>query len=169
MRKTLNPRLTRLVRLAMLTALACALRLSLANFPNVKPITALFFVLILFGGLADSLVVMSLTMLATGLLLGFSPIIIGQILVYGLLLILFYFLTKLSKNLGFLTVLTGLAALIYGALLDLFSGFLFGFGAGGFLAYWLAGLPFDLAHALSTVLFFPLMILIFGRIKTLLH
>lgn len=34
---------TRLTRLAILTALACVLRIAFGAFPNVKPITALFF------------------------------------------------------------------------------------------------------------------------------
>jgi energy-coupling factor transport system substrate-specific component len=36
---------TRLTRLAILTALACVLRIAFGAFPNVKPITALFFCL----------------------------------------------------------------------------------------------------------------------------
>ncbi len=62
---------TRLTRLAILTALACVLRIAFGAFPNVKPITALFFVLILAYGLADAIIVSTLTMIATGFLMGF--------------------------------------------------------------------------------------------------
>ncbi|MFC4651803.1 ECF transporter S component [Lactococcus nasutitermitis] len=157
----------RLARLAILTALCCVLRIWMAALPNIKPITALFFVFALYFGLADSLVIMALTMTVTGILLGFSPIILGQIIVYGLIILLFKFLTELSKNNLILSIFSGLLALLYGALIDIFSGILFGFGTGGFIGYWLAGLPFDLAHAVSTFLFFPLIIFIFKRIKTL--
>ena len=59
---------TRLTRLAILTALACVLRIAFGAFPNVKPITALFFVLILAYGLADAIIVSTLTMIVTGFL-----------------------------------------------------------------------------------------------------
>ena len=153
-----------LTRLAILTALCCGLRLSLAEFPNVKPITALFFACVLVFGLGDSLIIMIATMLLTGLILGFSPIILGQILVYSILLLIFRSFAKLTRRISILSVLTGLLALLYGAGLDLLSGGLFGFGPGGYLAYWLAGLPFDAAHAISTLLFFPVIMLIFRRI-----
>ena len=88
---------TRLTRLAILTALACVLRLTFGAFPNVKPITALFFVLILAYSLADAIVVSSLTMLVTGFLMGFSVIILGQIISYALILSFGAFIFKWLK------------------------------------------------------------------------
>ncbi len=152
--------------IAVLTALACVLRLWLVALPNVKPITAMFLAFALVLGLTDSLWIMALTMLATGLILGFSPLVAGQIIVYALIIMLFKSLAQLTTNLGILSLLTALSALLYGCLISVFSGLLYGFGPGGFLAYWLAGLPFDLAHALSTFIFFPIVMLILKQIKT---
>ena len=149
----------------MLAALCCVLRVAFVDFPNIKPITALFFIFSLYLGLADSLIIMALTMLLTGVLLGFSPIILGQILVYALLLLLFWLVGKKVKNVIVLAFLAGSLALIYGALISVISGLIFGFGAGGYLGYWLAGLVFDLAHALSTLLFYPVIVILFRRIN----
>lgn len=149
----------------MLVAICCVLRLAMASLPNVKPITALFFVFTLMLGLGESLIVMALTMILTGLVLGFSPIIFGQIFVYLLIILIFKACSKFSENIIFLVVLAGLLAMLYGLLIDIFSAVLFGLGGAGFFAYWLAGLPFDLAHAGSTFIFYPLLILVSHRIK----
>ena len=153
--------------IAILAALSSVLRIWLVALPNIKPITAMFFAFILFLGLSDSLWIMSITMLTTGLLLGFSPLVFGQIFVYALLMIIFKLLSKIIKNIWTLSILTGSLALLYGFLISLCSGILYGFGPAGFIGYWLAGLPFDLAHAVSTFLFFPIVLLIFKRIKAL--
>ena len=152
-------------RLALLTALCCVLRFAMAEFPNIKPITALFFAFVLFLGVGDSLIIMALTMLLTGLILGFSPIILGQIIVYALLIFLFKLSSQISQNVIFLAIISALLAFVFGALIDLISGWLYGFGTGGYIAYWLAGLPFDIAHALSTLLFYPVVIFILNRVK----
>lgn len=127
----------------------------------------MFFVFSMTLGLTDSLVIMTITMIATGLLLGFSPIIIGQVIAYMVIISLFKVLSLLIKNIWLQALLSAMLAIVFGVLMSLFSGLLYGFGAGGFVAYWLAGLPFDLAHAISTFIFFPIVMLILRRIKTL--
>ena len=157
----------RLAIIAILAALSSALRIWMAAFPNIKPITAMFFAFAIVLGLSDSLWIMALTMLATGLLLGFSPLVLGQIIVYAIIIVIFKGLSVLTNNIWFLSALTALLAMIFGVLISFISGMIYGFGAGGFVGYWLAGLSFDLAHAISTFIFFPFVMLILRRIKTL--
>lgn len=148
----------RLTRMAILTALACVLRIALSAFPNVKPITALFFVLVLVFGLADALVVSTLTMLVTGFLMGFSLIILGQIMSYAIILLVGQGLFKLVKPLVWRTGLIFGLTLVYGVVISIFSAYLFG---SSFWPFWLSGLTFDLAHAVSTAIFFPILLTIF--------
>ena len=152
---------TRLTRLAILTALACVLRITFGAFPNVKPITALFFVLILAYSLADAIVVSSLTMLVTGFLMGFSVIILGQMISYALILSLGAFIFKWFKPMILRTLVVFVLTMFYGFIISIFSAQLFG---SQFWPFWLSGLTFDLAHAVSTALFFPILATIFKNI-----
>lgn len=152
---------TRLTRLAILTALACVLRLAFGAFPNVKPITALFFVLILSYGLVDACLVSSLTMIVTGFLMGFSLIILGQIITYVVILTLGALLFRRIQSMLLKTGLVFLLTMGYGFIISLFSATLFG---STFWPFWLSGLSFDLAHAVSTAIFFPMLLTIFKTI-----
>ncbi|PCR99804.1 DUF6580 family putative transport protein [Lactococcus fujiensis] len=157
----------RLALIAILAALSCVLRIAFVDFPNVKPITAMFFAFALWIGLWDSIAIMGLTMLLTGILLGFSPIVFGQIFVYAIIIAFFKAIGKLTKNVFVLSISAGFLAFVFGALIDVLSGLMYGFGTGGYIAYWIAGLPFDTAHAISTLIFYPIVIMILGRIKAL--
>ncbi|GFH42103.1 membrane protein [Lactococcus hodotermopsidis] len=148
----------KLTKLALLTALSCVLRLAFGSLPNIKPITALFFVIMLTFGLVDGLFVSSLTMLVTGFLMGFSPIIIGQILSYAVILTIGFGLFKGVRNLIYRTIIIFCLTMLYGFVISIFSARLFG---ASFLPFWLSGLTFDLAHAVSTALFFPVLVTIF--------
>ena len=152
---------TRLTRLAILTALACVLRIAFGAFPNVKPITALFFVLILAYGLADAIIVSTLTMIVTGFLMGFSVIILGQIISYVLILSLGAMIFRWLKWIILRTLLIFILTMLYGFLISIFSAQLFG---SPFWPFWISGLTFDLAHAVSTALFFPILMTIFKNI-----
>lgn len=152
---------TRLTRLAILTALTCVLRLVFGAFPNVKPITALFFVLILAYGLVDACLVSSLTMIVTGFLMGFSLIILGQIITYVVILTLGALLFRRIQSMLLRTGLIFLLTMGYGFIISLFSAALFG---STFWPFWLSGLSFDLAHAVSTAIFFPMLLTIFKTI-----
>jgi hypothetical protein len=151
----------RLTRIAILTALACVLRLAMGGFPNVKPITALFFVLLLVFGLVDALLVSTLTMLVTGFLMGFSPIILGQMMSYALILTVGMVLFRLIKHVVLRTGLVFMLTMSYGFVISIFSASLFG---ASFWPFWLSGLTFDLAHAVSTAIFFPILLTIFKTI-----
>ena len=150
----------KITTIALLTSLASVLRISMGAFPNIKPITALFFVLILYIGLVDAILVSALTMVVTGIVMGFSIIIIGQILSYAIILVLGSFMLKQVNNMIIRTCFIFILTLCYGFFISLYSAYLFG---SPFLIFWLNGLSFDLAHAISTAIFFPILLTIFNR------
>lgn len=150
----------KITTIALLTSLASVLRISMGAFPNIKPITALFFVLILYIGLVDAILVSALTMVVTGIVMGFSIIIIGQILSYAIILVLGSFMLKQVNNIILRTCFIFILTLCYGFFISLYSAYLFG---SPFLIFWLNGLSFDLAHAISTAIFFPILLIIFNR------
>ncbi|EHI74200.1 Substrate-specific component CbrT of predicted cobalamin ECF transporter [Streptococcus criceti] len=158
--------LKRLTRLALLTALCIVLREAFSGLPNVQPITAIFLVVTMMYGVVDGIILSSLTMLLTGFLLGFGEIVFRQVLTFALICLLWFWLgtlfKKLTPNLSLTMQLVTAAGLsiLYGVLLDASSAVMFKTPA---LAYILAGLSFDLVHAASTALFYPLILSIFRR------
>ena len=63
----------RMARIAILSALAVGLRSAFIGLPNIQPITAMFFVAVLYLGLVDGLLIMALTMAISGFIFGFGP------------------------------------------------------------------------------------------------
>lgn len=162
----------RLTRLALLTALCIALRHAFTAFPNVKPITAIFLVIAASLGLMDSLLVMTLTMTVTAFILGFGPWVAWQVLAYGLVLIFWksvvFSLTNRLKSATIRTivqsVLAGLMGLVYGVVIDSLSAILYQMPIW---AYLLNGMVFNLAHVVSTTLFYPIVTASFARLEPL--
>ena len=162
----------RIARISILSALAVSLRFAFGAFPNVKPITALFLVLMGTLGWVDSLLVMAVTMLVTGIYMGFGVIVLWQIvsfavamLVWGLLVSPFFQMGTKTSSLRqtsysqmalpvcLQAVAAGGACLLYGWVIALLSSWQFQLSV---VPYWLNGLIFDAAHALSTFLFYPI-------------
>jgi hypothetical protein len=158
----------RLARIALLTALSVALRYAFGAFPNIKPLTAIFLLTSTSLGLVDSLLVMSLTLTVTALLFGFGPWVAFQVLSYAVVLIFWKKLcTPLTKRLKsdkirlvMQSCLAGLMGIIYGLVIDSLTAQLYSMPIW---TYVLAGMSFNLAHAISTALFYPLLDPIFAR------
>lgn len=161
--------LIKISRIAILAALAVVLRLTFGAFPNIKPITAIFLICAVFYGFWESFLIMSLTMLITSFFMGFGVWVFWQILAYALILLLWTFLfhpmTKAIKfaKLNIVAIqalIAGLLAIIYGLAIDSYSALLYGAPIWPML---LSGIYFNLAHAWSTTLFYPLILSLFRR------
>ncbi|KHD46034.1 ECF transporter S component [Streptococcus hongkongensis] len=154
-------------RIAIFSALAFVLRMAFGQLPNIQPITALFFVFSIFFGLYEAYLVMFTTLFLTSFLLGFGPWVFWQITIYMLLLtiwrsILYPFIRKWHKQ-GLLIQagVVAFLALLYGVLIDSCFAYLYS------MPYWsyiLLGIPFDIAHAISSFLFYLVIITIFRRL-----
>ncbi|CAM2916913.1 membrane protein [Streptococcus agalactiae LMG 14747] len=147
-------------KIAMLSALCVVLRYAFAAFPNIQPITALFLLLVTFENLGLAFLVMGLTMLISSFLLGFGPWVFFQIISFGLLLVFWRLLTIRKWNRYFLSLLSMCVAFLYGMIIDSLMAFFWGMP---WWSYVVAGLPFNLNHALSTLLFYPILTFILRR------
>ncbi|MGT2908177.1 hypothetical protein [Streptococcus dentiloxodontae] len=150
-----------LTRIAVLSALAIALRLIFGSLPNIKPVTAIFFATALTFGFWDGFLVMALTMCISGLFLGFGPWIAYQILDYGLLLILWHFLAP-KLNVFWQTALVFFLTFMYGVGYDYVYGQFFNSG----LVFVVSGLSYDFLHALSSLFFYPIILHIYRRFSS---
>lgn len=149
-------------RISILVAIAVVSRFAFAQFPNIKPITALFLVTIIFWGVYDSMIVMTLTMILTGIYMGMSVMVLFQIISFAVIMIIWNFTYKYMKKIVYQMILAGIMAMLYGFIISLFSAYVF---SASFWPFYSAGLGFDMMHAVSTVIFYPLIYNIFERFK----
>ncbi|WP_052158805.1 ECF transporter S component [Halobacillus sp. BBL2006] len=144
--------------LAMLAALAVAGRMALSSLPNIQPVTAIIILTSFWLGPLAGVIMAILTTTVSNMLLGMGIWTIWQIIAWSVIGLMAGLLGKWWPRLP----VWGLS--IYG----LFSGLFFGLVISltmrtvgqPFWAYYLAGLPFDLNHAVSNVVF----ILVFSPI-----
>ena len=86
--------LQRLTRISLLAALCVALRQAFAPFPNVQPISAIFFLSVIFEGYSFAFLVMMITMFVSAFFLGMSLIVFFQIVAFGCLMLLWQYLLQ---------------------------------------------------------------------------
>ena len=148
----------RMARIAILSALAVGLRSAFIGLPNIQPITAMFFVAVLYLGLVDGLLIMALTMSISGFIFGFGPWVFNQILAFGVLMALWSLIAP-RLSLVWQIALVTLLSFLYGVLMDYSYGLLFRSG----ITFVISGLLYDTYHAVSTLLFYPFIQSIFRR------
>ncbi|MGG6818417.1 UNVERIFIED_CONTAM: ECF transporter S component [Streptococcus canis] len=154
-------------RVAIMSALCFVLRMAFSSLPNVQPVTAIFLGYLLYFGLAEAILVMMLCLFLSAFLLGFGPWVFWQITCFGLVLLLWRFVffplsQQLSKyQLACQSLLAASCGLLYGVLIDTCFAYVYSMP---WWSYVLAGMPFNIAHALSTLLFFPVIMILFRRL-----
>ena len=152
--------LQRLTRISLLAALCVALRQAFAPFPNVQPISAIFFLLVIFEDYIFAFLVMALTMFVSAFFMGMGLIVFFQIAAFGCWMLLWRICYKWLP-LAIQILLVGLMSFGYGVLIDSVYAVLY------HMPWWtyalVNGFSFNLAHALSTIGFYPLLYRIFRR------
>ncbi|VGQ22656.1 integral membrane protein [Streptococcus pyogenes] len=154
-------------RIAIMSSLCVVLRMVFISLPNVQPVTAFLLSYLLYFGLAEAVLVMMLCLFLSAFLLGFGPWVFWQVTCFVLVLLLWRFvLYPLSQQfpkyqLGCQAFLVALCGLLYGVLIDTCFAYLYSMP---WWSYVLAGMPFNIAHALSTLIFFPVVMMLFRRL-----
>lgn len=154
-------------RIAVMSALCVVLRIAFSSLPNVQPVTAIFLGYLLYFGLAEASLVMMLCLLSSSFLLGFGHWVFWQITCFAFILLLwryiFYPLTLRVKRhqIIYQAVFAGFGGFLYGVLIDTCFAYLYSMP---WWSYVLAGMPFNIAHALSTLVFFPVIMMLFRRL-----
>lgn len=156
----------RLAYIAILAALCIVLRFAFGAFPNVKPLTAIFLVSMLYLKGIDSFLVMAVTMVGSGLVYGGGTVVIWQLMSYSLIMLFWkglvvWWAKAAVKNVWLQSVLAGISALAYGFFITIPLSLVY---HTPFWGFWLNGVMFDLAHAVSTSFFYPVIYFIFRRL-----
>lgn len=151
-----------LARVAMLSALCTIFRLGFSGLPNIQPITAIFFLSVMVFGMGEALRVMAVTMVVTSFFLGFGPWVFWQIASFAFVLVLFRLLCPIVRRLPVSALaqsmleatLAAVLAISYGIFIDTCWALLYQMPIW---AYVLNGASFNLAHAVATFFFYPLL------------
>lgn len=137
-----------LVILAMLTGVIFAAQVGMAYLPNIEAVTLLvilytqiykkkvFFIIFAFVGLE-------------GIFYGFGIWWLNYLYIWPLLALLVLLLGKKNTSPLFWAIISGAYGLSFGMLCAIPYFFAGGVGAG--IAYWIAGIPYDITHCIGNV------------------
>ncbi|WP_117169324.1 ECF transporter S component [Paraliobacillus sediminis] len=141
----------RLTLIAVLASLCVVGRVAFQFLPNIQPVTAIIIITGFFLGPISAFFLAVITTYISNLFLGMGIWTIWQIVAWSFIGIFSGLIGKIHFKKPFILLF------VYALLAGLFFGFTFAFTnyviTGKFLAYYLAGLPFDISHAIGNVLF----------------
>ncbi|WP_112181213.1 MULTISPECIES: ECF transporter S component [Paraliobacillus] len=141
----------RLTLIAVLASLCVVGRVGFQFLPNIQPVTAIIIITGFFLGPFSAFFLAVITTYISNLFLGMGIWTVWQIIAWSIIGIFSGLLGKMYLKKPFIYLL------IYALIAGLFFGFTFAitnyFITGKFLAYYLAGLPFDISHAIGNVVF----------------
>lgn len=151
----------KLTRLASLCAICVITRINFSLIPNVQILSDIILILAIDGKLDESLIINVITMTVTSFYLGLGYWVLFQILDFGILAIINYFLfnkVKLVKNDFSKASALGISGFIYGLLITLMQVFLLSGNKFSFMALYAGSIPFDINHMLGNVAIYLLLI-----------
>jgi hypothetical protein len=136
----------RLVRIAFLSAILSIAMIALKPLPNVELVSLLVIIYSLLFG-KDSLIIVTIFTLIEGIIWGFGLWWVSYLYVWPLLCLVVFLLQRFIKE-EFLiwAVVSGAYGLIFGAL---FAIAYIPVDPAYALSYWIAGLPWDVWHAVG--------------------
>lgn len=155
----------KLTLLAVLAALAVTGRYAVQFIPNVQPVTSIIILTGIFLGPISAVILGILVTFLSNMLLGMGIWTIWQIISWCLI----------GVTAGLIGIIWKKVPVWFIILFAVFSGYLYGFiislttyqVSGHFWPYYLAGLPFDTAHAIGNGVFaailYPLLYMLLQR------
>ncbi|MGN8647103.1 ECF transporter S component [Gracilibacillus sp. HCP3S3_G5_1] len=152
----------KLTLISLLAAVCIVGRLAFQFLPNIQPVTAIIIISGAMLGVLPAICIAIITTYITNLFLGMGIWTIWQMIGWVVIGIFAGIIGKYTreKQMMYLTIFAFVAAFIYGLIVNL-GTFTF---AGNFIAYYLAGLSFDLIHAVGNVIFMLLLYPVLNRI-----
>lgn len=151
-----------LTTMAMLCSLAVVGRVFFTFIPNVQPATTIILLAALSLGPIPGVLIALVSTLVTNFLIGTGIWTFWQVLTWSILALFTGFLTNVHSRIpvAILSIYAGFCGLLYGFLISIpMSRFV-----GNFWGYYLAGLPFDISHAVGNVIFFLVLYPIYFKI-----
>ena len=153
-----NNSVRRIALLSMMIAIAYVGRSLLQVVPNVQPVTTMLIILTLTMGIADGLIVATLSILISNLSMGMGIWTIAQIISFSIIVLITGLIIKpIYKKIPkwMMVLYAAFTGLLYGFIISFFMKYLIGFDS--FWAYYLMGIPMDLMHAFGNGAFYAIL------------
>jgi energy-coupling factor transport system substrate-specific component len=154
----------RITLLAMLSALCVVGRMAFAHIPNVQPVTSIIIITAMFMGPVNGLILGFVSTVLTNMTLGTGIWTFWQIISWSVIGLLSGWMGRAHTKWGIpflvLIMYAGFCGYFYGFVISLNMLFI----SDRFIAYYLAGLPFDTNHAIGNMIFFSLLYPVMSRI-----
>ncbi len=151
---------TKLIIIAVMTALSIAGRLLFSMVPGFKPVTAMVIITAMYFGSEAGFMTGAMTALISNFYFGqgyWTPL---QMFTWGIIGLISGLLAKqLKKNIVFLLIFGGFAGVLFSVLMDLWSVFWFdgGFNLSRFIANIISSAQFTIIYAVSNIVFLLLL------------
>ncbi|WP_100333483.1 ECF transporter S component [Bacillus alkalisoli] len=141
--------------LAILIALCVVGRQAFAFIPNVQPVTAIIIICSFWLGPVSGVLLAAGSTVASNMLLGSGTWTLFQIISWSFIGVTSGLLGKYVKKIPLLlfAFYAGVCGLVYGFVISLERVII----GKMFWPYYLAGLPFDMMHAIGNIIFFVLL------------
>lgn len=151
-----------IVLVAMLASLTVAGRIVFSFIPNVQPMTVIIIIITLVMGVKYGVLIGTLSMILSNLVLGMGLWTIPQVIGYAVIALITGMIIR-----PFFIRIPHIVMSVYAAFTGLLYGFIMAlwqapfYGLKYFWAYWLAGIPFDMYHAIGNFIFYLVLAPIF--------
>jgi energy-coupling factor transport system substrate-specific component len=143
----------RIALIAMLSALSVVGRLYFSVMPNIQPTTSIIIISAFMVRPYEAVMIAFLSSVLSNVILGAGMWTIWQVIAWSLIGLISGYIGKFHSKIPLiaLSIYAGICGYLYGFLISFPMSQLAG---GHFWVYYLAGLPFDTAHAVGNLLFF---------------
>ncbi|PLS19031.1 ECF transporter S component [Bacillus sp. M6-12] len=149
--------------LSILIALSVVGRIYFGFVPNVQPTTVIIIITAIFLGARNGMTIAVLSAILSNLIMGMGIWTIGQVIAWAFIGGVSGLIGKKIEKIPFLIMAfyAGLTGMVYGFILSLFYFFI---ENNHFIAYYIAGVPFDLAHSIGNVVFYIILYPILSKL-----
>lgn len=149
--------------IAMLIALAAVGRIALGFIPNVQPTTTIIIIAAFLVNPFEAVIIAVLSTVLSNLYLGSGMWTIYQAAIWSIIGLMSGLLGKYHQKLPLyiLILFAGLCGIIYGFLMSIIQAYVMDVNLW---VYYLAGLPFDISHAIGNMVFFSIFYPVFFRL-----
>lgn len=134
----------------MLVSISVIGRMFMNFIPNVQPVTTIIIITAVIMGRKSGVIVAATTIVVSNLYLGFGPWTLPQVISFSLIALIggsFHHYKDKKHFVYLLALVGGFAGYFHGLVMSIYEYIIF----DNFWAYFIAGLPFDTAHALGNI------------------
>ncbi|WP_225743422.1 ECF transporter S component [Marinilactibacillus sp. Marseille-P9653] len=151
----------RLTVLALMIALVQTSRLVFSFLPNVQPVTTILILMTITFGVVDAIIVGCGSIIVSNLFLGMGPWTLSQVVAFTIIILVSYAFSlcikKLDGDFIYWVIFSGVTGILFGFIISVIQALMYQMVFPAFIGYWIAGIWFDVYHAIGNSVFMVLL------------